>query len=173
VSAAPVPPSPPAATGEPIVSMLAGLRRKKGFLGLGIESFTLMITRSRVVLIHVDTKTMNAFVTEARLKAKGEGKGWVGQSAAQMGWVNLLLERLQSLGPDAALAQYPGSFFIPTHSISRVQVKQAHHDYDQPENDIRITFHTTAGKHVFTITPGMGVRDLKQRLQQALGAIVH
>jgi hypothetical protein len=152
--------------------MLAGLQRKTGFLGLGMASFVMMVTRSRVVFIHVDTKTMNAFVTEARLAAKSEGKGWGGQVAAQMDWMSLMLERLQSLGPDGALAQYPGSFFIPIHSISRVKVRQPPSDYDQSENNIRITFHTTVGKQAFSIQPRMRVRDLKQRLQQALGAIV-
>ena len=172
-STAPAPAAPPAAAGEPIVSLFAGLQRKSGFLGLGMASFIMMITRTRVAFIHVDTKTMNAFVTEARLNAKSEGKGWLGQSAAQMGWVSLMLERLQSLGPDAALAQYEGSFFIPVHSISRVQVKQLRTDYDQPEERIRLTFHTTAGKQVFSMIPGTNVRDLKQRLQRALGTIVN
>ncbi len=166
----------PAAHTERIVSTIPGFQRRKGFLGLGMESFTVVLTPSRIVFIYLDNKTMNAFITEARETAKSQGKGWIGQAAAQMGWVNLMVERLQTLGSEAALAQYPGSFFIPNSAISQVRVKQRHnHDYEQPDNEpLQITFDTTTGKQKFTLPTSMGIheRELKQRLQQTLGAIV-
>jgi hypothetical protein len=168
------PPVAPVARAETVVDIMAGLQRKKGFLGMGIDTFALMVTPSRLVLIYLDTKTMNAFVNEARQSAKSQGKGWMGQVSAQMGWVALMLERLQALGPDGALAQYPGSFAIPNSSLSRVQVRQPQSGYDQPDNPIEIIFHTSGGKQKFQLAPGAGMRlrEVQQRLQQALGAIV-
>lgn len=167
-------PAPTARSAEVIATMVPGLLRKKGFLGMASDTFVLMGTPTRLVFAYIDRKTMNAFVNEARLGAKSQGKGWLGQIAAQMSWVGLMQERLQAMGVEAVLKEYPGSFFIPNQSISRVRVHQGHSNDDEAEPNIKLTFDTTGGRHKFELPPSMGihVRELKRRLQQTLGAIV-
>lgn len=160
--------------GETILTMIPGIQRRKGVLGMSIDSFTLIATPTRLIFAYLDNKTMNAFVNEARQNAKGQGKGWLGQVAAQMGWVNLMLEHFEQMGPDTVLAQYPGSFVIPNNSVSRVSIKQRYSQPGESDNPIEITFDTTAGKQKFHLPPSMGIhqREIKQRLQRVLGAAV-
>ena len=168
------PAGPVSVSSEPVMTCIPTLQRKKGFLGLGVESFVLLATSTRLVFVHIDKQTMNAFVQEARESAKAEGKGLLGQAAAQMGWVGLMVERLQALGPDGAIVKYPGSFIIPNQAVRRVRVRRSHANEDGFEQAITLELRTTSGKHRFMVpqTSRISQKEVRQRLQQTLGAIV-
>ena len=178
--APPPPPVQPArapspAPAEPIVNIIAGLNHHRGFMGLGVDTYTLVLTPGRMIFARLDTNTMNALVEEARQQAKAQGKGAMGQWVAQMGWINVHIQRLQALAPDAILAQFPGSFFVPNNAVSKARVKRVSTgSYDDNTPD-RTELHldTTGGKYKFVLGgTGMSAKELKQRLQQTLGALV-
>ena len=177
----PLPAQPPAYVapapqqGEPTLSITPGLTRSKGFLGMGRDTFTLLTTPTRLVFAYLDPKAMNQLVAEARADAKAQGKGFLGQWGAQMGWLNGLVRRYQTMSVDAILAQTPGSFYIPNATVTRVRVRQVSTNSESNIRDqTRIVIDTTGGKHKFDLAQTVGVshREVKQRLQQALGAIV-
>ncbi len=178
---APAPPplvayAPAAQSAEPILSITTGVTRAKGFLNMGQANYVLVLTPSRMIFAHLSTKAMNRLVTEARDAAKAEGKGFFKQAAAQMGWLNLLVERFRSMSPDRILAQDPESFFIPNASVSRVRLRRVVDSSDQSYNSdhTRMTVESAAGKQRFSLQSNSSTshRQLKQRLEQALGAIV-
>ncbi len=161
--------------GEPALSITPGLTRSKGFLGMGRDTFTLLATPTRLVFAYLDPKAMNQLVAEARAEAKAQGKGFLGQWGAQLGWLNVLVRRYQAMSVDAILAQTPGSFFIPNATVTRVRVRRVSTNSESNIQDqTQIVIDTTGGKHKFDVAQTMGIshREVKQRLQQALGAIV-
>jgi hypothetical protein len=171
--------APSSQPAEPILSITTGLSRSQGFLGMGRATFTMVLTPSRMVFAHLSTKAMNQLVADARDEAKADGKGVFKQWAAQMSWLNLLLARYQSMTVDQILAQDPESFFIPNATVSRVRVQRIQHHSDpnsssSSEERTRLTIETTAGKHRFDVRTSLSLthRQLKQRLERALGAIV-
>jgi len=174
--AQPAPPvAPPTAAGtEPILSIILGLQRQKGFLGMGIDNYSLIITPSRLVFAYLDSKAMQAYGQRARHEAKAEGKGLLRQWGAQLGWLALLERDLQASTPDQILAQSPNSFFIPNATVSRIRIRRK----TDPEHDstthVVLTINATSGKHKFQIPTSFKVtpQKLKQRLRQTLGTVV-
>ncbi|MBN1934194.1 MAG: zinc ribbon domain-containing protein [Anaerolineae bacterium] len=159
--------APPA---EPILGIVPGLQRQSGFLGMKVESFNLIATPHRLVLAFIPQEMMNEAVNAARNEAKSEGKGWLGQVAAQMGWLNVICRQYQTMSVEAILAQTPGSFFIALPTIRRVRLDDV---YDQDNNHAgtELVVETTGGKHKFKLV-GMSARDARNVLKQVLGGIV-
>jgi hypothetical protein len=159
---------------EPIVHIIPGLERKKGFLGLGIDNYCLVITPNRLIFAYLDSRRMQDFVNQARNQAKAQGKGFFGQIGAQLGWLRLLEQELANTPPDHILAQDPHNFQIPNQAISKIRLRQSYDSENQNQESIRIVILTTAGKHQFHLPTSMNLskRELKQRLQQTLGGLV-
>ena len=172
-------PAPPVAAAagrraEPILSIILGLQRQKGLLGMGTDNYSLIITPSRLVFAHADKRAVQAYGQRARHEAKAEGKGFFGQWGAQLGWLALLERDLQAATPDQILAQSPNSFFIPNASISRIRIRRkTDADYDSTTYVV-LLINTTSGKHKFQIPSNFRAtpRDLKQRLRRTLGTVV-
>ncbi|MBN1248128.1 MAG: zinc ribbon domain-containing protein [Anaerolineae bacterium] len=179
---APIQPAPQPVAGaytvpasvEQIVHITPGLQRKKGFLGMGVDTYSLVATPSRLIFAYLDSRQMQEFVAQARAAAKAQGKGFFGQIGAQLGWVRLLEQQLANTPPDQILAQNPNSFFIPNQAISKVQLRESVDTEDQTTNFIQVVIHTASGKQRFQLPTGMNVsrRELKRRFQQTLGDIV-
>lgn len=172
--AAPRPPDGPAsaatapqAPAEPILAAIPGLQRRKGFLGIGVETMNMVVTPQRLIVAMVSQQMMKEAVAAARDQAKGEGKNWLGQVAAQMGWMQLICRQYASMHPDAILAQYPGSFAIPNASVSRIRFKESSMDDDGSTTAAQMILETTGGKHRFEMT-GTGPREARQILRQIL-----
>ncbi|MGC9523078.1 MAG: zinc ribbon domain-containing protein [Anaerolineae bacterium] len=173
----PAQPSPPQpAPTEPIVSITPSVQRRKGFLGMGYETFSLVLTPTRMIFAALDKQRMAALVNEARTEAKAEGKGFFGQWGAQLRWLDLLVRQLRAMTPEQILAQRPGSFAIPNSSISRVRVRRREVNAGDGDSRTQITLiiDTAGDKHKFEVPATMSIsaRDLKQRLQQTLGSVV-
>ena len=154
---------------EPIVGIVPGVQRHGGFLGLKVDSFNLVITPSRLVLAHMTKKMMNDAVMVARNEAKAQGRGMLGQMAAQMGWMKVICRQYQSMPVDAIL-QFAGSFFIPLATIQRVRidVRRASEDTaSKPE----LVIGTTGGRYRFDLV-GMSAGEARQLLKQVLGSVV-
>ena len=141
---------------------------------MGIDTFTLVMTPSRLIFAYLDKSRMQQLVTQARDHAKAQGKGFFGQIGAQLGWVKLLEQQLYNTAPNQILADDSRSFSIPNQVISKVRVRQMIDDETGTQNSIQVVIQATSGKYKFQVPTAMGIshRELKRRLQQTLGKVV-
>ena len=168
---APAPPAaagsaPPAYAAEPILDILPALQRRKGVLGMRADTLNLILTPTRMVFVPVTSQEMRDAVRAARDNAKAQGRGLLGQMAAQMAWVDVVCDRYRSMPVDAILAQYPGSFYILNNQVSRIRFRETIRD-DNATHDVQMTVESAGGKHRFDVSRVPG-GDIKKRLKQAL-----
>jgi hypothetical protein len=169
-AAAPQPPPPvqQAPQGEAILGVIPGAQRRKGLFG--VQTFTLIVTDERLVLAEMTKQLMNQAVKEANAEVKRQGKGWLGQIAAQMGWMGRLAQRYQAMPVEAALRERPDNFFILNSHVRRASLNDDHDD-DSGKTTVKLTIEANSGKHGFQLV-GIQVGEARSILQQALGAAV-
>jgi hypothetical protein len=179
---APVPPPQPAAlaaaagdptpahAAEPILDILPALQRRKGVLGMRVDTLNLILTPMRMIFVPVTSQEMRDAVRAARDNAKAQGKGLLGQMAAQMAWTGVVCDRYRSMPVDAVLAQHPDSFYILNNQVSRVRFRGTVRD-DNATHDLQMTVESTGGKHRFDVTNVPG-GHVQRRLKQALPHVV-
>lgn len=160
-------PSPP--SNEPILGIVPLAQRRKGFLGLGVETFNIIITPHRLVFAIVTKEQMNQAVATARDQARSEGKGFFGQAAAQMGWVNVICQSYATT-PIPTILNRPDSFAIANSAIQKIRLRNRQVDEDSTITT-ELIIKTTGGKHKFTLQT-MNRRQAREILQQTLGPVV-
>ncbi len=148
--------------------MIAGLQRRKGLFGF--QTWNLVVTPQRLVFAFMTQKMMNDAVRQAQEQAKRDGKGLLGRIAAQMGWMQLMVNRYAATPVDEALAEQPENFFILPNQIKKVKVESRSHPDDQSTE--HVVFETTSGKYDFELKVGQP-REARQILQRVLGNKVH
>jgi hypothetical protein len=151
---------------EPILDVIPVLQRRAGVLGMRAETFNLILTPARLVFVPVTSQEMREAVRTARDGAKAQGRGLLGQMAAQMAWVDVVCNRYRSMPIDAVLAQYPGSFCILNNQVSRVRFRETVADDDATHN-LEMTVESAGGKHRFDASRVPG-GNIQKRLKQAL-----
>ena len=156
------PPPAPAASGEQILGIVP-VGKRKGMLGMRQDSYTMIVTPSRLVFAHVSPQLQKAAVQQAREQAKQQGKGFFGQWGAQLAWMDVLRDQYRRMSMDAVLSQYPGSFVIPRHQIQRVRFKD-HYDQDSGNTTREIILRTAGGKLRFKLLAG-NMREVKKLLR--------
>jgi quercetin dioxygenase-like cupin family protein len=154
--------------GEPIVGVIAGLQRRKGLLGY--ETFNVVVTPGRLVFALMTQQMMNDAVRQAQQEAKSQGKGLLGQMAAQMGWLSIMSERYHATPVEQALTERPENFFIPNNQIRKVKVERRE-DRQRHTHSDHVIFEATSGKYEFELK-GANPGDVRQLLGQVLGAAV-
>jgi hypothetical protein len=172
VPAAPAPaaPAPSAGPAEPILGVIAGLQRRKGLLGY--QTWNLVVTPARLVFALMTQQMMNDAVRQAQEQAKREGKGLMGRIAAQMGWLQLMVDRYAAMPVDETLAEQAENFFFLPNQIKKVKVEhRADHDQRTQSTD-HVVFETTGGKYEFELKAGRP-GEAKQILESVLGNKVH
>ena len=127
------------------------------------DSYTMIVTPSRLVFAHVSPQLQKAAVQQAREQAKQQGKGFFGQWGAQLAWMDVLRDQYRRMSMDAVLSQYPGSFVIPRHQIQRVRFKD-HYDQDSGNTTREIILRTAGGKLRFKLLAG-NMRAVKKLLR--------
>lgn len=164
------PPPPAAAPGDQILGIIPAVQQSKGFMGLSVKSYNLIVTSDRLVFAFVSPKMANEAVTAARQEAKNQGKGFMGQWAAQMGWMNVMCERYRTMSIAEILKTHPDSFVIPCAQIKRIRLRESHDDEDG-RTSREMTVETVSGKFKFSLA-GMSVRDTGRILGQALPGLI-
>jgi len=164
-SAAPVAGAP---QGESVVGVIAGLQRRKGLLGY--ETFNVVVTPGRLVFALMTQQMMNDAVRQAQQEAKSQGKGLLGQMAAQMGWLGIMSERYHATLVEAALAEQPENFFLPNSQIRQVKLERRENRQKHTHSD-HVLIVAASGKYEFEIK-GANPGDVKQLLGRVLGAAV-
>jgi hypothetical protein len=154
--------------GEPVVGVIAGLQRRKGLLGY--QTWNLVVTPQRLVFALMTQQMMNDAVRQAQEQAKREGKGLMARIAAQMGWLNLMVEKYHAMPVDAALAEQSENFFFLVNQIKKVKVEHRE-DRQQHTSSDHVTFEATSGKYEFELKAGRP-DEARQVLASVLGAVV-
>jgi len=179
---APVPPqqvvqvvAPAPAAGEPVVGVIS-VQRRKGFMGAGVETFSVLVTPYRLAFVLVSDQVMKQAVAAARDQAKAEGKGFFGQMGAQMGWLGALNRRYQETPVDVSLAQAPGSFVILNQEVRSIHAKdpaiiQVGIQRRDDNNRSEMTIETGGGKQKWELVD-MKAKEARAILQQTLGGVV-
>ena len=155
---------------ERVLGFAPIVQRRSGFLGLKVETFTVMVTPSRLVFASISDQEMKEAVAEARAKAKEQGKGMLGQWGAQFAWVSIVCERLAAMPVESILATRAGSFTLDHSTIKRVKVEVNAGDEDT-QSSTRLVIETQSGKHSYELAQGSS-RQVTTLLKQALGAVV-
>ena len=155
---------------EQVLGFVPIVQRRSGFLGLKVETFTVMVTSSRLVFAPILGQEMKDAVAEARAKAKQEGKNLLGQWGAQFAWVSIVCERLAAMPVESILDTRAGSFTLDHSTIKRVKVDVNAGDEDN-QSSTRLVIETQSGKQSFELAQGSS-RQVTALLKQALGAVV-
>ena len=155
---------------EPILEIIPALQRRKGFLGLGRETFSLILTPARLVFVPVTTQEMNDAVRAARQQAKDQGKGFFGQWSAQLAWIGVLCQQYRATPLDALIAQHPGTFYVLNGQVTGIRLKDR---LDQETNRTQheITIQSVGGKYRFELI-GMPSGQARQIMKQVLPHVV-
>jgi hypothetical protein len=154
---------------------IISLQRRKGLMGMGTETFNMIVTPRRLALVAVSNQTMQEAVVAARDQAKAEGKGIFGQMGAQMGWLKVLYRRYQEVPIDVSLAQSPGSFVLLNQEVRSIRLKDPAivqvGPQRQQSNQTEMTIETGGGKQKWELVT-MKAREAREILQQTLGGVV-
>jgi hypothetical protein len=167
----PLPAPPPnmgAAPAEVVCGVIPGAFQRKGMLGLGQQSITLVLTNYRVIFAMQTNQMLQEQLRLVRAEAKEEGKGFFGQWGAQL---SASSKYYQQKPPGAIMAEQPGNFFIPHNQLRAVKFHVVHGGEGSPD-EYRLEFDAVSGKVgvVFTM---IDQKKAKQALTQVLGEKVH
>ena len=159
---------PAADQGEKVLGVIVGLQKRRGLFGSDIWSA--IVTRERIAFALTTKDMMNDAVRTARDQAKSEGKGFLGQVAAQMGWMQLVVNHYAAMPVPQALAEQPGNFYFLPNQIRKVKVEHRRNSQQHMSSD-HVVFETTSGKYEFQLLGG-GRDEARSLLASVLGAAV-
>ena len=165
---APAPPNRAAAPAEMVCGVIPGAFQRKGMLGLGQQSITLVLTNYRVIFAMQTNQMLQEQVRLVRAEAKEEGKGFFGQWGAQL---SASSKYYQQKPPEAILAEQPGNFFIPHNQLGAVKFHVIR-GADDSRDEYRLDFEAATGK-VSVLFTMIDQKKAKQALTQVLGERVH
>ncbi len=162
-SPAPVPPA------ELIVGTIAGAARKKGFLGMSADNFTLVVTDRRIIFATQTTQMMQENVKRARESAKTQGKNFLGQWGAVIQSNNG--QHYLQMPAEAIVGENPGNFSLYHNQIRSVKF---HYYSDQENNasEYRMAIDTVSGK-INLVFNMLDEKQAKKVLKQVLENAVH
>lgn len=162
--------TPAPAAVEPIVDVIP-LQRRSGFMGMSIETFNMIVTPRRLILLPISKQEMQEAIKTAREQARAAGKGFFGQWAAQLAWLQVLYDRYRAT-PVETLAQTPGSIVFYNQEVHSVRLRDRSIGREEEEKTwSEIVIETTRGRFQFQLLT-MRAREARQILQQTLGGTV-
>jgi len=116
-------PAPPvAAGGEEVIGVIAYARKMKMF-GASYDTWNLVVTSRRMIMVQMTASMLTAAVAEAQAKAKAEGKGFFGIMKDQLSAQFRYALRYETMNPDMALAETPGNIAIENARITAIKMK--------------------------------------------------
>jgi predicted amidophosphoribosyltransferase len=116
-------PGPPVtAGGEEVIGVIANARKVK-FLGASWDTWNIVVTSRRMIMVQMTAAMINAAVAEAQAKAKAEGKGFFGIMKDQLSAQFRYAIRYETMNPDLALAETPGNLSVDNTRITAINLK--------------------------------------------------
>ncbi len=164
-------PAPPVTTGgEEVIGVIANARKVK-FLGASWDTWNIVVTSRRMIMVQMTSAMLNAAVAEAQAKAKAEGKGFFGimkdQLSASFGYAT----RYETMNPDMTLAETPGNFAVENARITAINLKVKTSGSDDAEyTEFRISIESADGRHEYLMAEDDRYVNL---LKQVYGDKVH
>jgi hypothetical protein len=116
------PAAPVAAGGEEVIGVIANARKVK-FLGASWDTWNIVVTSRRMIMVQMTGAMINAAVAEAQAKAKAEGKGFFGIMKDQLASQFRYAVRYETMNPDMALAETPGNLSVENARITAITMK--------------------------------------------------
>ena len=141
---------PPSATGAEEVIGVIGNAKKMKMFGVSYDTYTLVITNRRMIFAQLTQALANTAIMEAQVKAKAEGKGFLGivqdQMAASFGFAL----RYEKMSPDQALVETPGNIAIENSRISAIKM-QLKESGNQNYHEFKTVIESMDGKFEYMI----------------------
>lgn len=140
--------SKPKGNGENVVGVIS-LRKMKS-LGRS-DSFAGVVTNHRLILAQLTSQMVSDAATQARAKAKAEGKGFFGQWGDQLKATFTYIQKYRTMDPSAIVAETPGNFAISNGSISEIKLKLKDISRDEyaNESELEININSAQGQYKF------------------------
>ena len=164
-------PGPPVtAGGEDVIGVIANARKVK-FLGASWDTWNIVITSRRMIMVQMTAAMINAAVAEAQAKAKAEGKGFFGIMKDQLAAQFRYAVRYETMNPDMALAETPGNISVENARITAVSMKlRDTGSGDMEYMEFRMTVESADGKFEYMMAEDDRYVNL---LKQVYGDRVH
>jgi hypothetical protein len=102
--------------------VIANARKVKMF-GASWDTWNIVVTSRRMIMVQMTAAMMTAAVVEAQAKAKAEGKGFFGIIKDQMSAQFRFAVRYETMNPDMALAETPGNIAVENARITAINMK--------------------------------------------------
>ncbi|MBN1858299.1 hypothetical protein JW848_03735 [Candidatus Bipolaricaulota bacterium] len=139
--------------------------RKVKLLGMP-ESFALVVTNQRTILIPLTSEMLKKAVIDARDEAAAEGKGMMGKWTAQMKASLGYTSRYLAMEPDEILRQNPKHQVLGNDSLTKVRIRMRQ-DVNRNMTLWYLTMQSPAGKTKYELQSR--TKDLVNALKQAYG----
>jgi hypothetical protein len=91
--------------------------------GASYDTWNIVVTSRRMILVQMTAAMLTAAVTEAQAQAKAEGKGIFGIIKDQLSAQFRYAVRYESMNPDMALAETPGNTAVENARITAIKMK--------------------------------------------------
>jgi len=105
-----------------VIGVIAYARKMKMF-GASYDTWNLVVTSRRMIMVQMTASMLTAAVAEAQAKAKAEGKGFFGIMKDQLSAQFRYALRYETMNPDMALAETPGNIAIENARITAIKMK--------------------------------------------------
>jgi hypothetical protein len=149
--------------------VVTNVQRRKGMLGMRADAYSLIVTPIRLVLAPVTQQMMRDAIATARQEAIQEGRGMLGQVAAQMGWMDVIRRQYANASIEGIFRGLPGCIVFWNAEIRRVRLRQVGDDERGFKEELVIE--ANSGKHRFDLQ-GAEAGTARRLLRQTLGSVV-
>jgi hypothetical protein len=124
--------------------------RKPKSLGR-FDSWTAVITNSRLIFAQMTSQMINDAVAQARSQAKADGKGFWGQWSDQLGASFGYARKYLDMAPSAILSETLGNFAVDNYGVSEVKLKlkNVNRGQEMGLQEFEIEFVSVQGKYEF------------------------
>lgn len=140
-------------------------------LGASYDTWNIVVTGRRMILVQMTAAMLTAAVKEAQDKAKAEGKGLLGIMKDQLSAQFRYAARYETMNPDAALAETPGNIAVENARITGIRMKLRDTGSGNMEYmEFRMTVESSGGKYEYMIAEDERYINL---LKQVYGDRVH
>jgi hypothetical protein len=164
----PAPTPGPAFVDEHIYGVISGASRKRGFLGMNADNYTLVVTNQRILFATLTKEIMQQQVELAREAAKAQGKGLLSQWGAQL--TTNVGQHYYQMDPQAILAEHPANFFYLNSQIRSVHIRR-YADDETFKVEYTMELDTVTGKVKLNFSL-LNENEVRNLLSQTLGPIV-
>ncbi len=137
---------------EQIAAVIPLVRKPKSF-GRS-DTYTVVLTDSRIVFAELTGDMMKEAVTEAQRKGKEEGKGFFARWGDQLKATMNYSERYWQMSPDEALRENPKNFAIQNASVKKIKVSAkdtSSGSDDSGRSYTELKIESSAGKYEFRV----------------------